>query len=89
MSLEEILDDINERLGSTLKAVPPTKPGELPASEIYYSGLRLYIVTKYWENSARRVLDNNANVDRLWHERTGISVEDATWVQDAQSWNSR
>ena len=67
MSFDEILNDINERRGSDLKAFEDGNK--------LYSGIRLHSVMRYYESLAIKVLENNAQVDRLWHERTGIPPE--------------
>jgi len=80
MSVEEILCDINERLGSDLEAVPPTRKGELSASEIILSGQELIDAIEYYENFAKEILENNTLVDKLWYEKTGIPAEEAEWL---------
>jgi len=82
MSVEEILNDINARLGSDLEALPPTQKGELHASEIFFTGQELLDVIELFESSAIEVLENNASVDRIWYERTGIPPEEIEWITD-------
>jgi hypothetical protein len=90
MSMEEILNDINERLGSDIQAVH--RPGDLHPSEMFFSGRQLQRLMEFHESTAIRVLEGNAIANRNWYESTGIPIEDIMChpelnvVRDFRNW---
>ena len=87
MSYEEIMHDINERLGSSLEPVPTTRRGELSASEVFFSGQALLDEIEFLEDFAIRVLEANAIAERLWYERTGLTLEEVEEIPIVQDDN--